>query len=246
MNQSLLTYRLHDDVLAFTTRRTVGRNRERICQLLGITDDELVYPHQTHTDKVEVVDEALLALTAEARKEMLEGVDAVITKVKGICIGVSTADCIPVIMYDPRRKVAAAVHAGWRGTVARIVQKTLQLMEHTYGTEAKDVKAVIGPGIAMESFEIGDEVYEEFVRQDFDMHPIARRFPDSRNADAEKWHIDLPLCNKMQLTALGVSDESVEICAVDTYRNTDRFFSARIEQTGKEKCGRNFNAIMIR
>lgn len=246
MNTHTLQYTLHDDVLAFTTRRTVGRDRERICQLLGITDDKLIYPHQTHTDSVRVIDEALIALSMDERKEILEGVDAVVTDVQGICIGVSTADCIPVIMYDSCRMVAAAVHAGWRGTVARIVQKTFMKMQEAYGTKAEDVKAVIGPGISMESFEIGDEVYSEFVANGFDMAPISRRYPDSRNAAGEKWHIDLPLCNKMQLLELGVADENVEICAIDTYRSTDQFFSARIEQKGVEKCGRNFNAIMIR
>jgi len=245
MKNNTLLYDLGSEVVAFTTKRCLGRNREGICHLLGIADGNLIYPHQTHQDKVLVIDAAFMALGANERKEVLEGVDAVVTQLNGVCVGVSTADCIPVILYDEKQKVAAAAHAGWRGTVARIAQKTLRIMQSECGTEAQNVRAVIGPGISMKSFEIGDEVYDEFVRNGFEMDTIAKRYPDTKNAGAEKWHIDLPLCNKQQLMALGVPSENVEIVPIDTYTNTDKFFSARIEQKGPEKCGRNFNAIMI-
>jgi len=225
-------------LLAFTTKRTLGRDRERLCQMLCIDDAHLIIPHQTHTDKVALITEETIAMTPEARKEYLEGIDAVITNVPRVCIGVSTADCIPVLLYDEKNEAVAAIHAGWRGTVARIVQKTVRLMEETYSTRAEDLKAVIGPGISLKNFEVGDEVYQEFSLK-FNVESlkyISKRY--------DKWHIDLPLCNKLQLTELGVKAENVYIEEICTYDNTDKFFSARVEQKGAEKCGRNFNGIM--
>ena len=160
-----------------------------------------------------------------------------ITDIPGILIGVSTADCIPVLLYDEAHKAVAAIHAGWRGTVARIVQKTLRLMSDTYSTVPSNVKAVIGPGISLKNFEVGDEVYTTFAEEGFPMERISRLY--------KKWHIDLPLCNKLLLVEAGIKPENVHIEQICTYDNNDQFFSARMEQKGKEKCGRNFNAIMI-
>lgn len=224
-------------VKAFTTRRSLGRDRQRLCQMLCIDDSHLIIPHQVHLDKIGIITDATIAMTEEARKEFLEGIDAVVTNVPGVCIGVSTADCIPVLLYDEEHQAVAAIHAGWKGTVVRIVQKTVRLMTETYGTRPEALKAVIGPGISLKNFEVGDEVYDAFAQKDFPMDKIATRFA--------KWHIDLPLCNKLQLTDLGVKDANVHIEPICTYDNTDQFFSARVEQKGLEKCGRNFNAIMI-
>lgn len=225
-------------VVAFTTQRALGRDRTRLCQMLCIDDAHLVIPHQTHGKSIYKVTSALLSLDAERVKEELEGIDAVITNEPGVCIGVSTADCIPVILYDEKHHAIAAIHAGWKGTVQRIVQDTLSLMIKEYGTEAADIMAVIGPGISLKNFEVGDEVYERFALEGFDMSQIAKRFA--------KWHIDLPLCNKQQLIDMGVNDVNIHISEICTFDNTDRFYSARKEQKGTVKCGRNFNAIMLK
>lgn len=245
MKNNTLLYNLGTDVVAFTTRRCLGRNRERICELLNVSDSHLIIPHQTHGTDIRIIDEQLQKETPECKKDILEGVDAVITNLRGVCIGVSTADCIPVILYDQQCGVIAAAHAGWRGTVGRIVEKTLSTMTSTYGTKPENVVAAIGPGISLDSFEIGDEVYAEFDNAGFDMQYIAVRYPDSKDPAREKWHINLPLCNKLQLMNCGVKEDNVFVSDIDTYTNTDQFFSARIEQKGPEKCGRNFNAIMM-
>lgn len=228
---------LSEEVKAFTTRRTLGRDRERLCQMLCIDNAHLIIPHQVHKDEIKVIDAETIAMTEEERKAYLEGIDAVITNVPGVCIGVSTADCIPVLLYDEENKAAAAIHAGWRGTVVRIVQKAIRMMAEKYGTKPEMLKAVIGPGISLKNFEVGDEVYDAFAKAGFPMDKMAKKYA--------KWHLDLPLCNKLQLTDLGVKPENVYIEEICTYDNTDKFFSARVEQKGPEKCGRNFNAIMI-
>ena len=224
-------------VRAFTTRRALGRNRERLAEMLSIEPERVIIPHQTHHDKTKIISPDVIVMSTADRKDYLEGVDAVITDIPGILIGVSTADCIPVLLYDEAHKAVAAIHAGWRGTVARIVQKTLRLMSDTYSTVPSNVKAVIGPGISLKNFEVGDEVYTAFAEEGFPMERISRLY--------KKWHLDLPLCNKLLLVEAGIKPENVHIEQICTYDNNDPFFSARMEQKGTEKCGRNFNAIMI-
>ncbi len=99
----------------------------------------------------------------------LEGVDAVMTDVPKVCVSVSTADCIPILIYDRVHHAVAAVHAGWRSTVLRIPEAVLQAMAGAYGTRPQDVEAAIGPGISLEAFEVGNEVYEAFRTVGFPM-----------------------------------------------------------------------------
>lgn len=239
---TLLYYNIHEDVVAFSTTRqggvstgnyatfninrycgdteeAINGNRKLLCQLLKIEDDHLIMPHQVHLTKTAVIDEAFFKSSEEVRKEILEGVDAVMTNLPDICIGVSTADCIPVLIYDSRLKVAAAIHAGWRGTVKRIVKQTITDMKTVYGSDPKDMKAQIGPGISLDSFEVGNEVYEAFVAAGFDMSPISKQY--------FKWHIDLPECNRLQLIEAGLPPENISVANICTMKQSDKFFSAR-------------------
>ena len=204
----------------------IRRNREALCLVLGIDDDRLIMPHQVHLTKVATIDEAFMALTATQRQEALEGVDALITNLRGVCIGVSTADCIPVLLYDPAHHAACAIHAGWRGTVRRIVEKAVEAMMQTYGTQPQQLVAQIGPGIHRESFEVGDEVYDAFAQEGFDMTAISCRRPTS-NGIGEKWHIDLPECNRLQLLAADLLPQNVNVSPVCTFQQADDYFSAR-------------------
>lgn len=204
----------------------IRKNREALCSRLGISDDRLLMPHQVHLTKTVRINEALLSLSEEERREALEGYDALMTNLKGVCIGVSTADCIPILLYDKPHHAVCAIHAGWRGTVARITEKAIAEMVAAYGTRPEEIKAQIGPGIHLESFEVGDEVYEAFSQAGFDMTAISKRFP-STDGIGEKWHIDLPECNRQQFLAAGVPSASIAISPVCTYVESSRFFSAR-------------------
>ena len=198
-------------------------NRRLLAQQLGIGEERFVVPHQTHSDHVARVAEPC----------QLEDTDAVFTTEPRLCVCVSTADCIPVLLYDRHNQVVAAIHAGWRGTVARIVERTLAQMAEQCGTRGHDVRAVIGPGISLESFEVGDEVYEAFRQASFPMEQIARRY--------EKWHIDLWQANRLQLEACGVGE--IQTCGVCTYRHPELFYSAR--RLGLQ-AGRILNGIMLK
>ena len=198
----------------------IEANRASLCRLLGIGPRHLVYPHQVHGDVVAAIDGRWLeTLSPIERSDSLDGVDAVMTDLGGVCIGVSTADCIPILLYDVARHACCAVHAGWRGTVKRIAQKAVEAMTARYGTDARQLKAVIGPGISLEAFEVGEEVYRQFEDAHFDMARIARKY--------RKWHIDLWECNRMQLVDMGIPQAAIQTAGICTYTRHDDFFSAR-------------------
>ena len=109
------------------------------------------------------------------RRLLLRGLVALITNVPGYCVCVTTADCVPVLLYDKKQHVVAAVHAGWKGTVKHIVSNVMDHLNKMFGTQGEDVIACIGPSISLESFEVGDEVYDAFEESGFDMSLISMK-----------------------------------------------------------------------
>ena len=219
----------------------VCENRRALCQTLGISDDHLILPHQVHGTRTVMIDRTFLALSAIERQKALEGVDALMTNLQGVCIGVSTADCIPVLLFDMENRAVCAIHAGWRGTVKRIAVKALQAMSHAYGTQPQQVIAQIGPGIHLDSFEVGDEVYDAFTNEGFHMPAISKRYL-SYNGTGEKWHIDLPNCNRLQLLSAGLESPNIKVSTVCTFQQADDYFSAR--RLGISS-GRIFSGVMM-
>ena len=197
----------------------VERNRKLLADIMPCRPKIFVIPHQIHSTEVCRIDKDFINADDAAKKDMTEGIDAVISDFPGVCLCISTADCIPILCYDTRNKAIAAIHAGWRGTVARIVGKTLAQMRKEYGTRAQDVVAVIGPGISLHAFEVGDEVYEAFHDAGLDVDAISCRH--------SKWHIDLWEANRLQLISSGVSPDNIEMSGICTYTANEDFFSAR-------------------
>lgn len=209
---NLILYNTPSWLTAFSTGKGCG------VEALGLRIEDLALPRQVHSDNVLWMNEA----------GRPEATDAVITDKPGLCVCVKTADCIPVLLYDTRKRVVAAVHAGWRGTVSRIVQKTIKQMQPLNPT---DIHAIIGPGISLEQFEVGDEVYDAFREAGFPMERIARK--------AARWHIDLWEANRWLLEELGVSDIYIQGTCT---RTSEDFYSARRETIN---TGRNYNGIYI-
>lgn len=266
-------YNLSDDVKAFSTTRHGGvsegnyaslnineycgdskantdANRLLLANELGIDANHIIMPHQTHGVESRIIGEEFATLPDGVKKMLLEGVDAVMTNIPGMCIGVSTADCIPVLLYDEEHHAVAAIHAGWRGTQARIVHKAVQEMRMAYQTNPAKLKAVIGPGISLDNFEVGDEVYAAFEQAAFDMSAIAEeRIKRNPNADdpakafERKWHINLPLANIQMLTHNGVDEANILNTGICTFDNADNYFSAR--RLGIES-GRIYTGIIIK
>ena len=216
------------------SEEAIQKNRETLCQLLGIEDHSLLMPHQVHLAEIAVVDREMLTLPTEEIQQKLDGIDALMTNEAGVCIGVSTADCIPVLLYDPIQRASCAIHAGWRGTVQRIVEKAVARMTEVFGSDPQNLIAQIGPGIHLESFEVGDEVYQTFEKEGFPMELISKKY--------EKWHIDLPECNRLQLVAAGIPETHIAVSPVCTFQQSDTFFSARKLSINS---GRIFTGILL-
>lgn len=248
-----MTYALAEHITAFSTERHcteatapydgfnithycgddgahVRQCRKQLCERLGIPDSHLIVPRQVHGVHIEEV-------TEESRRGAFEGTDALMTQLKEVCIGVSTADCVPLLFHDRRTDAIAAAHAGWRGTVAHIGVLTLRAMQEAYGTKDEDVACVVGPSIGPAAFEVGEEVYEAFADAGFPMDDIAFRHTETR-----KWHIDLWQANAWQLMQAGVQAKAIQVSGLCTYTNNTRFFSAR--RLGINS-GRIFTGIMI-
>ena len=213
----------------------IAQNRKALCQLLKIKDDRLIMPHQVHTTGIAQIGNTFFRLSDEVRRQVLEGIDALMTNLSGVCIGVSTADCIPIILYDSEHHAATVVHSGWRGTVANIAGVAVTSMQMAYHTRPEVLQAVIGPGISLENFEVGDEVYEEFAAAGYPMDQIARRY--------EKWHIDLWECCRLQLEDVGLKSENIQTSGICTYDHSDDYFSAR--KLGTDS-GRILTGIVLR
>lgn len=230
----MINYELPDSVLAFTAGKGAHGTEYGVdARETGIHTDtfhlpssRLFIPRQTHSVNVAWTD---------APGEVPD-TDAVITSTPGLCVAVKTADCIPVLLYDEAQHLVAAIHAGWRGTVGRIVPKTILEMN----SRGADLHAIIGPGISLEAFEVGDEVYEAFLRAGFPMSRIARRFPATCNQQESRYHLDLWEANRWLLEQNGVS--RIHISRVCTYYKVESYYSARRETI---RTGRNINGIML-
>lgn len=235
-------------------RERVTANRQKFVAAVGARAMELVALRQFHSDVIYV---AASANGSEAPKA-----DALITNTPGLLLGVQTADCVPILLADTRRRVVAAVHAGWRGTLARIVQKTLGRMRMEFGTRARDVVAAIGPAIGGGCYEVGPEVAQAFATQ---FPPAAEWFdgPFEQLAYGEEplwlpWltmmppghvpppprvQLDLRAATRWQLMDAGVPEKQIDVSDLCTACRTDLLFSYRREGA---KTGRMMAVIGLR
>ena len=204
---------------------------------LGIDLDDLVMPRQTHSCRVAVIDERFRSMDIDKQEAALEGVDALVTSLKGVAIGVNTADCVPIILVDPVAGIIAAAHAGWRGTVGRIGEAVIKEMCRQ-GAQVGRIQATMGPSICQQCFEVGDEVVEAFKKAGFDLGTIVMR-----NTATGKAHIDLRAANRAVLIAAGVPAAGIITSRHCSRCESDRFFSARRLGTAS---GRTLTAIIHR
>lgn len=223
-SDTLLRYDLGPGAEAFSTRR----------------DSVLPFPvtegHQIHGFRVAVIDRP------GVRKEELNGYDALVTGVPGVAVGVHTADCVPILFYNPQRRVVAAIHSGWKGTVQRISQKVLFVMKQQFGSRPEEIRVAIGPAIGPASFQVGEEVVQFFKEQGFPLDEIWSFHPGRSGVPmADGHHIDLFKANRWLLEEAGVPAANIQECGIDSYTDTS-FFSARREGI---TCGRTISCIRL-
>ena len=208
--------------------------RITLAMQLGLDLDDIVMPRQTHSCHTLVIDENFRSMDIDKQEEALEGVDALVTALHGVLIGVNTADCVPLVLTDPVAGVIAACHAGWRGTVGRIAGAVVAQMCRQ-GAVASRILVAMGPSICQSCFEVGDEVVQAFADAHFDLDAIVQRHQDTGKA-----HIDLCAANCQALTAVGVAPDHIVTSQHCSRHEHDRFFSARRLGTAS---GRTFTGI---
>lgn len=205
-------------------KELIRHNRHLLAKAMGIDDTKLYFPSQVHKTRI-------VRVTSHTSKDELMETDALITNEPGICIAVMSADCVPVLLYDKKNKAVGAVHSGWRGTVARILEKTLHEMQATFGTKGEDLVAGIGPSVSQDSYEVGEEVVNEVTSAFSGASTLL--IPQPNN----KAKLDLWKANRVLLQEFGVHPSNIEISNLCTVKNNDNFFSARKGDAGRFAAG---------
>jgi YfiH family protein len=209
---------------AFFTRKSVGADLDKISRILSVEKASIFMPVQKHTDNIMVLNSELTPRTA----------DAVITRKRGILIGVQVADCVPVLLFDSKKSVAGAVHAGWRGTAKGITRKTIALMGERFGSLAGDIRIAIGPSIRGECYDVGIEVKEAVCS--------ATGGGSYFEISAGKYSLDLSSANILQALSAGVPQENIWRSAECTCCSPHEFHSYRRH---KDRAGRQGGFIGI-
>lgn len=200
----------------------VRENFRRMANVLGVEQDSFVFSAQTHTTNVRKV-------TLEDKGKGItkpldyQDVDGLITNVPGICLTTFYADCVPLYFIDPIQKAIGLSHSGWRGTVGKMGQITLEKMKEEYGTEAKNVIAAIGPSICQNCYEVSGDVILEFQNQ-FQKEHWDSLFYKKKNG---KYQLDLWKANETILLEAGVRKENIAVTNLCTCCNSEILFSHR-------------------
>jgi YfiH family protein len=205
-------------------RTKIEHNRSLLAEAMEIEKSKLFLPSQVHKTRIVHV------TSSTAREELME-TDALVSNEPGIGIAVMSADCVPILLFDQKNNAIAAVHSGWRGTVARILEKTLHTMSDIFGSRGQDLLAGIGPSVCQDSYEVGEEVVEA-VDKAFSRN-MELLIPQQNN----KAKLDLWKANKIQLMEFGVPESQIEISNLCTVKNNMHFFSARKGDTGRFAAG---------
>jgi YfiH family protein len=192
--------------------------------------DQFIFPRQTHSDRVQIV--------SSGDQNTIANTDALITNDPNLFVCVQTADCVPILLFDPEKKVVAAIHAGWRGTVSKIAQKTVRQMSEKFGSQPSDIIAGIGPSIHMHAYEVGPEVVKE-VEVAFSNSPALLK-PSLNEGHA---YFDLWEANQTVLLESGIQEENIEVIGLCSFEHADLFYSARRDgsDTGRMVSGIRLN-----
>lgn len=205
-------------VEAFFTGKSPGADRKKISEMMSIRREDICMPVQKHTDTV---------LLLESDIEPGIG-DALITRRRGILIGVQVADCVPVLLFDKIKGVIGAVHAGWRGTASKIIRKTITLMMDHFDSSPVDIVMALGPSIRGDCYCVGTDVKDAVCEATGD----GKYYTFSKG----KYSIDLASANRLQAVSSGIPEKNIWLSSQCTYCNYDHFHSYRYHKnhTGRQ------------
>jgi len=216
---------LNFDARDADTIENVEKNRALFHEAFGVAPGRLVTVSQVHGKEI-------LAIEGPLPEKPIEA-DAIVTAETGVAIGVMTADCQPILLYDPVNRAIGAVHAGWKGTALGIVVETVQEMHRRYGTNPEELIASTGPCIGPCCYKVGWNVLEEYMRK----HREADCFTEK-----DGLRMDINTANIIQLTLIGLKKENISNDMVCTSCNSDLFFSYRKDGG---RTGRQLSFIML-
>lgn len=206
----------------------VLENRRRVSAALEADPADFVFCNQAHGREVRIVSPVDRGRGALRQEGAIDGTDALVTRDPGIVLVVMVADCMPIVLYDPAAHVLACVHAGWRGTVARVSEAAVQVMQ-SMGAQPRNITAALGPAIAPDRYQVGADVVAAAERC------FGGNTSGIIRADATgKWLFDLWAANWRILRESGIPDDQVSVAALPTGKDTGLFFSDREERP----CGR--------
>lgn len=215
-----VSYQVNDDPVA------VDENRARLAHALEIDVSDLHFARQVHGNDVLVVDGRS---SAPSLRDSVGDADALVTATAGIVLGVLAADCVPVLLFDPVRHVVGVAHAGWRGTVAKVAARTVATMQDRFGCRPADLLVTIGPSIGPSSYEVGGQVI-------LDAEAAFVEAPHVVIRTGDRTVFDLWEANRVALIGAGVDSDHIDVAGIDTYTNTDQFFSHRADQPTGRFC----------
>jgi polyphenol oxidase len=252
--------------LGFTqhdSHAAVERNREIFLKELGVANGRRSWPlvslRQIHSDLIHRVDR--VQVQGDRMPEQPVAGDGIVTDTPGLLVAVQTADCLPIILADRKRRAVGVFHAGWRGTVKRIVEKGVGEMQKHFGSDPRDLMAAIGPGVQGCCYEVGEEVRTKFeaqfayasslFRQVKESDPVREKYPLLFLTARAPGHSELPVklfldlveANRRQLLDAGVLAKNIEVVGPCTTCHTELLFSYRAE---KGVTGRMIAAAGIR
>jgi YfiH family protein len=208
------------NIKAFFTTRVLGADVQKICSFLSIQKNDIFLPIQRHTSRVFVLDTDRSPTVA----------DAVITKRKGILIGVQVADCVPILLYDSGEKAIGAVHAGWRGTADQIIKKTIRAMGESFFSSPQNITIALGPSIRWDCY-IVDKVVKDSICNATGDGTYMKKHSNG------KYCIDLASANVQQALSMGVLKEHIWMAPDCTYCNPHAYYSYRYEKNSSGRQG---------
>lgn len=195
----------------------IEENRRRIANVIGVKPEHMVYTQQTHTTNVSIV-------TKEDRGRILPETDGMITNDSEVCLVTFYADCVPLYFVDPVKKVIGLSHSGWRGTVNKMANVTIEKMQKEFGCEPADILAAIGPSICQDCYEVSEDVIEKF-RENYKEEYWDDIFYKKDNG---KYQLNLWKANEYNFLDSGIKPEHIAVTNVCTCCNPDVLFSHRI------------------
>jgi polyphenol oxidase len=203
-------------------------NRRQLAEQFGYSPSSYVFASQVHGNRVAVVNDEDRGKGAFDRSSYLSDVDAMVTNRKGICIVTQAADCVPILFYDPKKKVIGAAHAGWKGTVAKISSEMVKIFVAEFDSKPSDLVVGIGPSIGPCCYEVGDEVVS-LVNEKFGS-------PNGLIIENDKFVkpvFNLWEANRRTLIEAGVNPDNIELAGLCTKCHNTFFFSARAGDKGR-------------